>query len=60
LPLVSGGEIASTFDNLGNVKFGYFGLIEEIQINGCYHLLGLKLIDRLLGGDAHVCYVEVY
>ncbi|WJX17971.1 hypothetical protein P8452_07820 [Trifolium repens] len=28
LPLISGGEIAPTFDNLGSIKLGYCGLIE--------------------------------
>ncbi|MCH96440.1 hypothetical protein A2U01_0017426, partial [Trifolium medium] len=45
LPLVSDGEIASTFDNLGSVKLGHCGFIEEMQIMAAiYYLLGLQLL----------------
>jgi hypothetical protein len=40
LLLVSGGEFASTFDNLEFIKRGYWDLIEEILIGGYYYLFG--------------------
>ncbi|KAK2357248.1 T-complex protein 1 subunit beta [Trifolium repens] len=40
LPLVSGGEIASTFDDPESVKLGYCDLIAKILIGGAHYLVG--------------------
>jgi hypothetical protein len=40
LPLVSGGEIASTFDDPESVKLGYCDLIAKILIGGSHYLVG--------------------
>jgi hypothetical protein len=40
LPLVSGGEIPSTFDDPESVKLGYRDLIAKILIGGGHYLVG--------------------
>ncbi|KAK2390388.1 T-complex protein 1 subunit beta [Trifolium repens] len=40
LPLVSVGEIASTFDDPESVKLGYRDLIAKILIGGSHYLVG--------------------
>ncbi|WJX13332.1 hypothetical protein P8452_03731 [Trifolium repens] len=43
LPLVSGGEIPSTFDDPESVKLGYRDLIAKILIGGGHYLVGFVI-----------------
>nr|DAD46726.1 TPA_asm: hypothetical protein HUJ06_016663 [Nelumbo nucifera] len=65
LALITGGEIASTFDNPESVKLGHCKLIEEIMIgeDKLIHFSGVEMGQActilLRGASFHVCLMRL-